>query len=92
MTAYAPYNWLVSVKEQMGYYALFSVMPNITECFKQNVWEIPLQLLSLSFIHHQSKILIYHFDTSDQKKPQDYMSHMALTTERYQVLPLSPCG
>ena len=30
---------------------------------------------------------IYHFDTSDQRKPQGYISHIALTTERYQVLP-----
>ena len=36
-------------------------------------------------IHIYSKI--YHFDTSDQRKPQDYISHIALTTERYQVLP-----
>ena len=30
---------------------------------------------------------IYHFDTSDQRKTQGYISHIALTTERYQVLP-----
>jgi len=32
-------------------------------------------------------IKLYHFDTSDQRKPQGYISHIALTTGRYQVLP-----
>ena len=26
---------------------------------------------------------IYHFDTSDQRKPQGYISHISLTTGRY---------
>ena len=26
---------------------------------------------------------IYHFDTSDQRKPQGYISHIALTTGQY---------
>ena len=28
-------------------------------------------------------LLIYHLDISDQRKPQGYISHIALTTGRY---------
>jgi len=31
-------------------------------------------------------IYIYHFDTSDQRKPQGYVSHITLTTEQYQLI------
>ena len=31
----------------------------------------------------QPNIAIYHFDTSDQRRPQGYISHIALTTTTF---------
>ena len=35
---------------------------------------------SVWYISYMYGSYIYHFDTSDQRKPQDYISHIALTT------------
>ena len=43
----------------------------------------------LNFPRRVVHIHIYHFDTSDQRKPQGYISHIALTTGRYHDIALT---
>jgi len=44
----------------------------------------PTPLISQFFSHWPGSHLLYHFDTSDQRKPRGYISHIPLTTGRYQ--------
>ena len=40
-------------------------------------------LNSLLSSHQSNNVDVYHFDTSDQRKSQGYISHISLTTGQY---------
>ena len=57
---------------------IFAPIEKITRSISANLASISIVIPYLR---------IYHFDTSDQRKPQGYISHITLTTGQYQDLP-----